>query len=155
MAAKEKLRNTTPHVEKRVEDEQVFYTVFWSSLRKVDKYRIITTVPQRSGISEIYYMDSHHRIHRMGMTRVWYGGLRAQLRRDTDPSLVTDERFRKMLEGYECYYRYTLSENFADMEDLLYFFATTYLPPHQVPPHSGRYEQIFLDEIAPDKIVTI
>ncbi len=155
MATDEKLRNAPPHVEKQVEEEQVFYTVFWSLLKKVDKYQIITTVPQRSGISEIYYMDGGHRIHRLFMTRVWYGGLRSQLRRDTDPELVTDPRYRRILQEYECYYRYTLSESFQDMVDLLYFFATTHLSEGNVPPHSGRYEEIFLDEVAPDKIVTI
>jgi hypothetical protein len=100
-------------------------------------------------------MDAHHRIHRMFMTRVWYGGLRAQLRRDTDPELVTDDRLRHILESYTCYYRYTLSENFMDMVDILYFFASAHLPDRKVPSHSGRYEQIFLEEVAPDKIVTI
>jgi hypothetical protein len=155
MSSDEKLRSTVPHVEKQVEENQAYYTLFWSPLQKVDKYRIITTVPQRSGISEIYYMDAHHRIHRMSITRVWYGGLRSQLRRDTDPDLVTDDRVRHYLQEYDCYYRYTLSESFKDMVDLLYFFATTYHPSQGIPPHSGRYEHIFLDEVAPDKIVTI
>jgi hypothetical protein len=155
MAAGEKLRSTTPHVEKQVEENRVYYTLFWSPLQEVDKYRIITTVPQRAGISELYYMDSYHRIHRMFMTRVWYGGLRSQLRRDTDPTLVTDPRLRRILEHSTCYYRYTLSENYADMTDMLYFFASTYLPEGRIPAHSGRYEHIFLEEVAPDKIVTI
>ncbi len=151
----EKLRNSEPHIEKSVEEGSVYFTVFWSHLVRARKYDIITKVPEQAGMLELYYMDEHKRLYPMYTQRVWYGGLRSRLRRITDPELVTDPVQRRTLESYPCYYRYTLTESMGDMLDLLYFFSLSYLPERVPPDHSGRYEQIFVDEISPDKITDL
>jgi hypothetical protein len=151
----EKLRNKAPHIEKSEEEGSVYFTVFWSRFGKVDKYDIITKVPEQAGILELYYMDEHHRIFPMYTQRVWYGGLRSRLRRITDPELVLDPLHKKTLERYDCYYRYTLTESMGDMLDLIHFFSLSYLPEQLPPQHSGRYEKIYVEEITPDKITDI
>lgn len=149
---KEKLRNKKPHLEKSVEKGDVYFTVFWSPLRKSEKYEIIGSVPAQAGILELYYMDEHHRLFPMYIQRVWYGGLRSRLRKITDPELVTDSAHRELLEQYDSYYRYTLTESLNDMLDLLHFFSLSYLPSCVPPDHSGRYGRIYVEEITPDKI---
>jgi hypothetical protein len=100
-------------------------------------------------------MDEHHRLFPMYTQRVWYGGLRSRLRRITDPELVMDQVQRETLENHNCYYRYTLTESMGDMLDLIHFFSLSYLPERTPPDHSGRYERIFVEEVAPDKITDI
>lgn len=151
----EKLRRKEPHVEKSEKEGDVYFTVFWSPLTKAAKIDIITKVPEMAGILELYYMDEHHRLFPMYTQRVWYGGLRSRLRRITDPELVMDQAHRDILEKYSCFYRYTLTESMGDMLDLLYFFSLSYLPGTVPPESSGRYERIFVEEVAPDKITDI
>lgn len=151
----EKMRKVPPHLEKLVEAGKVYYTVFWSSLRKAEKYDIVRHVPAMAGIFELYYMDANERIRRMSISRAWYGGLRSKIRHDTDPELVMEKKFRKVLNTYTCYYRYTLTNSMDDMLDVLQFFSKTYVPDQPVPQDSGRYQEIFLEEVSPDKVVTI
>ncbi|MFO7850441.1 MAG: hypothetical protein R6V67_10810 [Spirochaetia bacterium] len=151
----EKLRRKAPHIEKSEEEGSVYFTVFWSPLAKAEKFDIITKVPEMAGILELYYMDEHHRLFPMYTQRVWYGGLRSRLRRITDPELVLDQSHKNTLEKYSCYYRYTLTESMGDMLDLLYFFSLSYLPGSPPPEPSGRYENIFVEEVAPDKITDV
>lgn len=151
----EKIRNVEPHLEKRTDRGNVYYTLFWSPLRKAEKFDIVRHVPALAGIYELYYMDFFNRLHMMCISRVWYGGLRSRLRHDTDPELVEDQNYRKILEKYDVYYRYTLTESLDDMLDVIHFFGKSYLPSQVSPDDSGRYRYIFLEEIAPDKMVTI
>ena len=104
---------------------------------------------------ELYYMDSRKKLNFLTVGRVWYGGLRSRLRRITDPELETDERKREILASHDCYYRYTVIRSFDDMKDILFFFAGRYKPGETTIEHSGRYENIYLQERSPDKIVTI
>jgi hypothetical protein len=151
----EKLRKKSPRLEKMVKNRDAYFSLYWSELRKAEKYDISRHVPSMAGIYELYYRDEHGRIHLMSISRAWYGGLRSKLRIDTDPELVTDARFRQILETYDVYYRYTLTNSMGDMVDVLYFFSKSYLPGRPAPGDSGRYANIFLEEIAPDKLVTI
>ena len=83
----------------------------------------------------------------------WYGGLRNSIRETTDIEIVTDKKRREVLEMYDCYYRYALCNSFGDMQDILYFFSDTYFPKNDKE-HSGRYNNIFVKEDSPDKIVS-
>jgi len=152
---REKIRNVEPHLEKKIKRGDVYYTLFWSRLRKAEKYDIVRQVPSLAGLYELYYMDRNDRLHLMCISRVWYGGLRSRLRHDTDPELVVDQNYRRIIEKFDVYYRYTLTESMDDMLDVLHFFAESYQPAMTSPDDSGRYRYIFLEEIAPDKMVTI
>jgi hypothetical protein len=142
-------------VTKLVEATDAYYTVFWSRLQKADRYQIITKVPSVSGIFELYYQDEHKQLHLIHIAKAWYGGLRTWLRKITDPELEEDKDKKEILEKYDCYYRYTIIPSYADMSDILYFFAATYRPhSHKVSP-SGRYENIYVKEVSEDKIVMV
>ena len=144
-----------PETTKLVEDPNVYYTVQWSRLTKADRYGIITKVPSVAGIYELYYQDKYKKLNLFHIAKAWYGGLRNGLRKVTDPELEEDETRRKILEENDIYYRYTVIPSYADMSDVLYFFASTYQPhTHQVV-SSGRYENVFVNEISEDKIVTV
>lgn len=106
-----------------------------------------------AGIYELYYMDDKKRLNLFYFAWVWYGGLRHTLRQITDPDLnLTHPKRRQVLEERECFYRYTLIESQGDMEDVLHFLAFQKVASPEVPAHSGRYEDILLDEISPDKV---
>ena len=143
-----------PTVTKQIRGNDVYFTLRWSPLQKVDKYAIINTVPAEAGIFELYYLDDKKKLVMMRVARVWYGGLRSRLRSVTDPDLNDDERHKKILLERECYFRYTIIGTFGDMQDLLFFFASRYTPKHITVEHSGRYEEIYVEEKSPNKIVT-
>ena len=144
-----------PEIKKQEDSGNVYYIVNWSALQKADKYDIIKTVPSVSGIYELYYMDEKKKLNLFYVSKAWYGGLRHSLRKLTDPELVRDPARHKVLNDYDCYYRYSLTNSYADMSDIIYFFARTYFPPSVKAEHSGRYIDIFVDEHSPDKIITI
>ena len=143
-----------PTVKKKVDGTSAYYTIQWSPLEKVDKYTIITSVPSEAGIFELYYLDDKKKLNLMRMSRVWYGGLRSRLREITDPTLVEDENWKNILETKECYYRYSVMQSRDDMQDIVFFFAGRYAPKDTSIEHSGRYEDIYLQELSPNKIVT-
>ena len=138
-----------------VEDLDVYYTVSWSRIAKVDKYRISGSVPAYSGIYEIYYMDEKKKLNYLSVAKTWYSGLRYALRTRTDPELEQDPLRRRILDEHDCYYRYSAVSSTLDMDDLLYFFEKVHYPGRSQQPHSGRYERIHVRELSDDKIVTI
>jgi hypothetical protein len=144
-----------PKITKLVEDPNVYYTVYWSRLKKAERYEIITKVPSVAGIFELYYHDKYKLMNLFYISKAWYGGLRNWLRKVTDPELEEDQTKRKILEENDIYYRYTVIPSYGDMSDILYFFASTYLPHAHKVVSSGRYENIFVNEISEDKIVTV
>jgi hypothetical protein len=142
-------------VIKKVKEGSVYFTIQWSRLRKADKYEIIRIVPSVPGIYELYYEDKKKKLNLFFFARAWYGGLRNALREQTDPEMEKDVQRKKILDTYDCYYRYSQLYSFGDMSDILYFFECTYSPHNIQKAHSGRYENIFVEEKSEDKIVTI
>ena len=78
-----------------------------------------------------------------------------RIRKATDPELEEDKERKQLLEKYDCYYRYTMIPSYADMSDVLYFFAATYLPSRHKVVASGRYQNIFVNEVSADKIIDL
>jgi len=144
-----------PSVKKEVNNDSAYYTIHWSKLKKADKYEIISNVPSVAGIFELYYEDKKKKLNLFFLSKAWYGGLRYTLRKRTDPEMENNPNRRKILNDFDCYYRYTLTESYKDMSDILFFFAKTYFPGNSRIKTSGRYQNIFVKEISDDKIVTI
>ena len=144
-----------PVVQKQVRGRNVYYTVNWSRLKKSSKYDIVKSVPSEAGIFELYYMDFQKKLCLFHVGKSWYGGLRNEIRARTDVELEKDEARRRLLDRYDCWYRWSLISSSDDMADLLFFFAQTYLPGNTDVHASGRYERIFVNEVNADKIVTI
>jgi hypothetical protein len=142
-------------ITKLVESQDAYYTVFWSRLQKADRYEIITKVPSVSGIYELYYQDEHKQLNLFHIAKAWYGGLRTWLRKATDPELEEDTVKKEILEHHDCYYRYTVIPSYADMSDILFFFAATYRPHSHKVVASGRYVNIYVKEVSEDKVVDV
>ncbi|MCL2805735.1 MAG: hypothetical protein FWD26_07345 [Treponema sp.] len=134
----------------------IYYFVQWSALSKADRYEIIAKVPALAGVFEVYWMDEkgHLRLFAVGQTN--YGGLRSELRRITDPELcVNDEKTKKILEEKEIWYRYSPTNSANVMSDVIWFFMQKYFPENTSVKNSGRFENIFLKESAPDKLIWV
>ncbi len=148
--------NEKPIVKKIVDKRgAAYYTIFWSHLKKSDKYEIIKSVPSDSGIFELYSMDAKGKLNLFFLGKSWYGGLRNEIRFRTDPELEKDLSRREKLEKLEIYYRYSLASSNDDMADIMFFFAETYFPGSRTYEPSGRYDTIYVKEESADKIVTI
>ncbi|NOY10458.1 MAG: hypothetical protein GXP33_16615, partial [Spirochaetes bacterium] len=142
-------------VTKKIDGTNVYYTVRWSKFAKAEKYSIITGVPGMSGIFELYYQDKKKKLNLFRVQRAWFGGLRNAIRAVSDPLLETDVKIKDILENHVCYYRYSVLESYKDLADVLFFFSETYFPKRYAVESSGRFLKIFLQEISPEKIVTI
>ena len=134
----------------------IYYFVQWSALSKADRYEIIKKVPAVAGIYEIYWMDDKNRLRIFTVGKTDYGGLRSEIRRITDPELCRgDDSARAILEEKEIWYRFTTTNSSKIMADVHWFFMQKYLPEDTTAKHSGRYENIFLKESAPDKLLWV
>ena len=134
----------------------IYYFVQWSALSKADRYDIITKVPALAGVFEIYWMDESNRLRLFVVGSTNYGGLRSEIRRITDPELCkNDANARKILEEKEIWYRYAPTDSANIMSDVVWFFMQTYFPEKGSLKHSGRYENIYLKESAPDKLMWV
>ncbi len=140
---------------KRLKDNDVYFTILWSELKKAEKYKINASVPAESGVFELYYMDDSKRLNLMYIERVWFGGLRSTIRKLTDPELEFDPKWKEILSKYDCYYRYTLSASSRDMEDVLFYFSEVLFPGSDRCTSSGRYINIFLNEESPENFDTV
>lgn len=145
-----------PMITKQVDkDGAVYFTVRWSPLAEADRFEIIKKVPAMSGLFELYFQDTWKKLNRFYIARVWIGDLRSRIRKLTDPMLVEQENWKEVLNTKKCFYRYSQTNSFNDLTDVFYFFAETFYPGQHKTYHSNRYENIFVDELSPDKIVTI
>ena len=142
-------------LKKKGENQDIYYYVNWSPLSKADRWEINAKVPAVAGIFEIYWVDDtkHLRMYNVGQT--YYGGLRSEIRRLTDPELCADPQARAFLENKEMWYRYATTNSTADMADVIWFFMNTYFPEKTLVEHSGRYQNIFIKESEPDKLVWV
>jgi len=135
--------------------EIVHYSINWSPLEKADRWTINAKVPAVAGVYEIYWMDDHGHLRMLSVGQTHYGGLRSELRRLTDPELMTDPSARKILEDEDIWYRYFPSNSNAIMLDVVWYFRKTYFPENPGVEHSGRFRKIYMNESAPDKLIWV
>lgn len=132
--------------------KKAYYSVTWSALRKADRWEIAKSVPAVGGVYEIYWMDERKHLRLFTVASARFGGLRSEIRRLTDPELAGDIRTAALLSNNDIYFRYCESDSVAAMADVVWFFRKTYFPEHPGVSPSGRYEIIFAEETAPDKV---
>ncbi|MDR2111261.1 MAG: hypothetical protein LBP32_08120, partial [Spirochaetaceae bacterium] len=135
--------------------KDVCYFVNWSPLAVADRWTINAKVPSVAGIYEIYWMDDHNHLRMLAVGCTHYGGLRSEIRRLTDPELIEDKKAAKILEDEEIWFRYVPTNSAAIMDDVVWFFRKTYFPENPGVNHSGRYQRIFMNESAPDKLIWV
>jgi hypothetical protein len=135
--------------------KKVYYFISWSPLTKADRWTINARVPSVGGVYEIYWMDETQHLRMLSVGDTHFGGLRTELRRLTDPELTLDRRARQILEDKEIWFRYAPTHSAAIMADVVWFFRRTYLPENPGVAHSGRYEEIFIKESEPDKLLWV
>jgi len=142
-------------IQCREKGKEVHYFIKWSPLAKADRWTINAKVPAVSGIYEVYWMDDHEHLRMLSVGQTHYGGLRSELRRLTDPELNKDLDARKTLEDEEIWFRYAPCNSAAMMADVIWYFRKTYFPEEPGVEHSGRYEKLFMNESAPDKLIWV
>jgi len=144
-----------PAILKKVDSGNAYFTLVWSEIKKAEKYEIVKSVPSISGIFELYFMDEKKKLNLFYVAKAYYGGLKCEIRRCTDPELEKDLKRKKILEDKAVYYRYIASNSYADLTDVLYFFSKTYFPSSSRHEHSGRYIDIYVEEQNTGKLVDI
>jgi hypothetical protein len=135
--------------------KDIHYFIKWSPLAIADRWTINAKVPSVAGIYEIYWMDDHEHLRMLTVGRTHYGGLRTEIRRLTDPELINDASAKKTLEEKEIWFRFAPCNSAMMMADILWFFCKTYFPENPGVEHSGRFEKIFMNESAPNKLIWV
>ncbi|MDR2701315.1 MAG: hypothetical protein LBB72_02660 [Spirochaetaceae bacterium] len=135
--------------------KEAHYFIKWSPLSKADRWIINAKVPSVAGVYEVYWMDDHEHLRMLYVGQTHYGGLRSELRRLTDPELNKDLDAKKTLEDEEIWFRYAPCNSAAMMADVVWFFRKTYFPEEPGVDHSGRFEKLFMNESAPDKLIWV
>ena len=149
-------RGSSPSIERMTRNQNGYFTVHWSAFEEANKYRINAAVPAMSGVYELYYRDPYGKLILHEVDYVWYGGLRSRLRRITDPELEEDLEKRAFIEKKKLFFRYALSKNFKDMEDVVFFLGSSgNLPAKKRKEDSGRYKKVYLRESSPNKLTSI
>jgi hypothetical protein len=143
-----------PRIQKSEKKQNVFYILNWSRLIEADRHEIMRNVPSVSGIFELYYQDIKKQMRLFFVSMAWYGGLRNSIREKTDLEIETDTKRREILEKYKIFFRYSMSDSFGDLKDVLYFFSETYFPDRVLTEDSGRYEGIHVEEVSEDKMIS-
>ena len=92
---------------------------------EAERHDIMRNVPAVSGFYELYYQDVKKQLRLFFASIAWYGGLRNAIREKTDLEIETDEKRREIIEKYKIFFRYTASNSFYDLKDVLYFFSET------------------------------
>jgi hypothetical protein len=133
----------------------VHYFVRWSPLALAERWTINAGVPSVAGIYEIYWMDDHKHLRMFAVGNTHYGGLRTELRRLTDPELAGKSEAARILEDEEIWFRYAPTNSASAMADVVWFFRVTYFPEKPDFSPSGRYQKIYLQESAPDKLIWV
>ncbi|MBN2511281.1 MAG: hypothetical protein JXB03_13455 [Spirochaetales bacterium] len=146
---------TKPVIKKKVIPPDAQFTVHWSPILPGDRFTIRQKVPSMSGIYQLFYQDPYKKLVLIDMDIAWYGGLRANLRDFSDPDKERDPKIKEILESKKLFCRYTLSESFRDLTDVLSLLAMEEFENWEEFETTGRYEHIFLIEDSPNKIVTI
>ncbi len=140
----------SPVVVKRVRREIAYFNIIWSPLLPVSRWDINGAVPSMAGIWELYYLENARVPRIMKMGRAWYGGLRSEIRTESDPDLPQNARHRAALESGDCYYRYTICESGQDLTDV-YSVLLSHRNVGQPPvTASGRYSDVRIQE--PDEM---
>jgi hypothetical protein len=132
----------------------VYYSIAWSALRTADRWSIAKSVPAVGGVYEVYWMDDHKHLRMLTVASANFGGLRSEIRRFIDPELNENPTANAILsdDTKKIYFRYSTIDSAKDMTDVVWFFRKTYFPENPGISHSGRYDRIFVEESAPDKV---
>ncbi len=144
------MSRSSPVVVKRVRREIAYFNIIWSPLLPVARWDINGAVPSMAGIWELYYLENARVPRILKMGRAWYGGLRNEIRTESDPDLPQNAAHRRLLESGDCYYRYTICEQGQDLTDV-YSVLLSHRNVGQPPvTASGRYSDVRIQE--PDEM---
>ena len=146
------MTDLTAGITSRVKGRDIYYTLTWSPLTKADKYEITLRVPAVAGVFELYRMDEEKRLNLLAVTHAWYGGLRSQLREAVDPDATNNPVKKAAVSGADLYYRYAPSDKLETLLDVVWFLHNAYFPGDVRVENSGRYDNIYLNERAPDRL---
>jgi hypothetical protein len=137
----------TPEVVKIVRRDIAYFRITWSPLLPVSRWDINGAVPSMSGIWELYFLENSRVPRILKMGRAWYGGLRNEIRTESDPDLPQNAPHRELLATGDCYYRYTLCADPGDLTDTYALLRSRRaLPPGADVPLTGRYREVRFQE---------
>ncbi|WP_037571719.1 hypothetical protein [Spirochaeta cellobiosiphila] len=140
-------------ISKFIQKSDAYYELHWTALEEADKYKINAQVPAMSGIYELYYKDDEGKLQLLDVDMAYYGGLRNRIREIIDPELeIVDIERRKILSDYPLYFRFSLCDYLDDMKDTLSVYLEIRFPDWEGEEASGRYPNVFVKEISPDRI---
>ncbi|NLM01688.1 MAG: hypothetical protein GX220_09600 [Treponema sp.] len=141
-----------PRINLLTKNKDGYYQLYWSHLKKADKYTVGSMIPALSGLYELYYQDEQKVMNLLNIGSGWRSGLRSQIREDIEPSIYKTDEVKKILEDRTLFVRFSLCDIAENVQDVVWFLNQIYFGDKHNVNDSGRFEKIFVNEFAPDKL---
>ena len=97
------------------------YTVEWSPWGLMDRWIISRRVPSESGLFQLWVKDRSG-IVLLTTEAAYYGGIRHTLRETIDELAPAGKRLRDLIDGRECWFRFSVSPSKKYLRELLSWF---------------------------------
>jgi hypothetical protein len=113
-------------MNKKIIDQDVFYTLAWSPIYEYDKYNAMRILPELSGILNLCYQRGSE-FKNILYFACWRDGCRVGLKKLLDSSITAHRELTDQIDVEKLYYRYTVVDtNPKDMQDILFWLIQTH-----------------------------
>jgi|GEM_PF-3949367 len=131
--------------------QDAYYFVRWSDYFKYNKFDILQTVPELSGIFVVFYKSLRGtRINPFYLGNSWMGSLRHDLKFLIEEPAQVNKKITQILEEDLCFYKYLIIPSFNDLVDIYmyyrYYYKDIMFAEENITEDSKRYANIFVKE---------
>lgn len=109
-------------IQREIRKEEIQYVVDWSPWGTMDRWVINRRVPSEAGLFQLWVKEGKN--FTLLLTEpTYYGGLRNSLREVIDEMAPSGGRLRKIIDGRECFFRFTTCLSRDQLTELKDWFA--------------------------------
>jgi len=119
-------------------EDKMHYTIYWSPWGVMDRWVINRLIPSEAGIFQLWILKTKNLLLLKTET-AYFGGVRNGLREIVDNLAIAGERLRKLINGRECWFRFSISPVREYLEDLNSWFSQGF--------HEDNEREIYVREI--------
>jgi len=109
------------NIRHEIRGDEINFTLRWSPWGSMDRWVINRLVPSEAGIFQLWTMEGRGLIL-AATEQTYYGGLRNTLREVIDEMAPSGKRLRTLINGRECWFRFSVSPVREHLQNLKRWF---------------------------------